>query len=63
MGRCLPYGDGITYWPIAEIVRTLAGAPTENAVAELMGRGSSNGDAELIAAHVSRATGFAPGKT
>jgi class 3 adenylate cyclase/tetratricopeptide (TPR) repeat protein len=24
-GRCLPYGDGITFWPIAEIVRILAG--------------------------------------
>ncbi len=22
-GRCLPYGDGITYWPVAEIVRQL----------------------------------------
>ena len=24
-GRCLPYGEGITYWPIAEIVRGAAG--------------------------------------
>jgi len=24
-GRCLPYGEGITYWPIAEIVRDMAG--------------------------------------
>ena len=23
-GRCLPYGDGITYWPVAEIIRSLA---------------------------------------
>jgi class 3 adenylate cyclase/tetratricopeptide (TPR) repeat protein len=23
-GRCLPYGDGITFWPIVEIVRSLA---------------------------------------
>jgi class 3 adenylate cyclase/tetratricopeptide (TPR) repeat protein len=61
VGRCLPYGDGITYWPIAEIVRTLAGAPTENAVAELVDDDSPNGEAELIAAHVSRATGFARG--
>ena len=22
-GRCLPYGDGITYWPVAEIARQL----------------------------------------
>ena len=24
-GRCLSYGEGITYWPIAEIVRTVIG--------------------------------------
>ena len=24
-GRCLPYGDGITFWPVAEAVRELAG--------------------------------------
>lgn len=24
-GRCLPYGDGVTFWPIAEIVRSAAG--------------------------------------
>jgi class 3 adenylate cyclase/tetratricopeptide (TPR) repeat protein len=23
-GRCLPYGDGITFWPIAEVVRACA---------------------------------------
>jgi class 3 adenylate cyclase len=24
-GRCLPYGDGITFWPVAEIVKEAAG--------------------------------------
>jgi class 3 adenylate cyclase/tetratricopeptide (TPR) repeat protein len=24
-GRCLPYGDGITFWPVAELIRTLGG--------------------------------------
>ena len=24
-GRCLPYGEGITYWPLAEVVRDLTG--------------------------------------
>jgi tetratricopeptide (TPR) repeat protein len=24
-GRCLPYGDGLTYWPLAEILRSDAG--------------------------------------
>jgi class 3 adenylate cyclase len=26
VGRCLPYGEGITYWPVAEIVHQLAGS-------------------------------------
>jgi class 3 adenylate cyclase/tetratricopeptide (TPR) repeat protein len=25
VGRCLPYGDGITFWPLRQIVRTLGG--------------------------------------
>ena len=24
-GRCLPYGDGITFWPVTELIRTLGG--------------------------------------
>jgi len=28
-GRCLPYGEGITYWPVAEIVRAVAGITPE----------------------------------
>ncbi len=28
-GRCLPYGEGITYWPVAEIMRTMAGITQE----------------------------------
>ena len=30
-GRCLPYGEGITYWPLAEVVRDLTGAEAEGA--------------------------------
>jgi class 3 adenylate cyclase/tetratricopeptide (TPR) repeat protein/O6-methylguanine-DNA--protein-cysteine methyltransferase len=33
-GRCLPYGDGITYWPLTELIRQLGG---ERAVADAMG--------------------------
>jgi class 3 adenylate cyclase/tetratricopeptide (TPR) repeat protein len=29
-GRCLPYGDGVTFWPIAEIVRNAAGIADED---------------------------------
>jgi class 3 adenylate cyclase/tetratricopeptide (TPR) repeat protein len=38
-GRCLPYGDGITFWPLAEVVREAAGIaaddPREVAVGKL----------------------------
>ena len=29
-GRCLPYGEGITFWPIAEVVRQSAGRETRS---------------------------------
>ena len=61
VGRCLPYGDGITYWPVAEIVRQLAGAGTEAAVASLAGGGAPSDEAELIATRVARVAGFAAG--
>src|SRR5215208_1008438 len=61
VGRCLPYGDGITYWPVAEIVRGLAGAPTQPAVASLIGGSSPYEESELIAARISGAAGFARG--
>src|SRR3954451_2061747 len=57
-GRCLPYGEGITYWPIAEIVRRLAGRPEVAAIEEIAG-----GDREglTISHHVARVAGMAPG--
>ena len=40
-GRCLPYGRGITFWPLVEIVRSAAGIddddPPERARAKLRG--------------------------
>ena len=41
-GRCLPYGEGITYWPLVEILRSagrsahdlVAGAPEANLIGE-----------------------------
>jgi class 3 adenylate cyclase/tetratricopeptide (TPR) repeat protein len=37
VGRCLPYGDGITYSPLAEIVRQVAGDGTEKLAKLLAG--------------------------
>jgi class 3 adenylate cyclase/tetratricopeptide (TPR) repeat protein len=33
-GRCPPYGDGITYWPIVAVLRQLDVLPEEDAAAE-----------------------------
>jgi class 3 adenylate cyclase/tetratricopeptide (TPR) repeat protein len=39
IGRCLPYGEGITYWPLAEVAKAHAGIldndPAETALAKL----------------------------
>jgi hypothetical protein len=42
-GRCLPYGDGITFWPLSQIVRQAGG---ESAVHAAL---AGDEDAELIA--------------
>jgi len=59
-GRCLPYGDGITYWPVAEAVREAAGIverdTTESARAKLS---ALVGDAE-VEERVAAAIGLSP---
>jgi predicted ATPase/class 3 adenylate cyclase len=37
-GRCLPYGEGITYWPVIEIVRAVAGIKETDDAAAARGR-------------------------
>ena len=34
-GRCLPYGDGITFWPVAEAVKALAGIVNDDSATEV----------------------------
>jgi class 3 adenylate cyclase/tetratricopeptide (TPR) repeat protein len=57
-GRCLSYGEGITYFPIAEIVRRLAARPDEAAIAEVAGGGAEGAG---IASRIARALGFSQG--
>jgi class 3 adenylate cyclase/tetratricopeptide (TPR) repeat protein len=55
VGRCLPYGEGITFWPLVEIVRQLeeraplaellAPAPDGGAIAERVGEAVGAADA------------------
>lgn len=60
VGRCLPYGEGITYWPLIEIIEslgdldeTLAGAPDREEVtvrlAAALGAAGAAATAEEIA--------------
>jgi predicted ATPase/class 3 adenylate cyclase len=35
-GRCLPYGEAITYWPLAEMVKSAAGISDDDPVKEAM---------------------------
>ena len=52
-GRCLSYGDGITFWPVAEVLRQAAGItpgdPPAVAQAELAGLVGAEEHAERIA--------------
>jgi class 3 adenylate cyclase/tetratricopeptide (TPR) repeat protein len=54
VGRCLPYGEGITYAPLAEMVRQVAGNDPEGRLAELV---AADGHAAAIAARISSAIG------
>jgi class 3 adenylate cyclase/tetratricopeptide (TPR) repeat protein len=64
-GRCLPYGEGITYWPVAEVVKALAGIgddeSVEEAHARLIGLVGGDEEAELVARKVAAAIGLATG--
>ncbi len=52
-GRCLPYGEGITYWPVVEVLKQLDLLPPEEAAAQairsLLGESQAATSAEEIA--------------
>jgi class 3 adenylate cyclase/tetratricopeptide (TPR) repeat protein len=53
-GRCLPYGEGITYWPLAEVIRGRYGEePLAGIQAAVVGA-----EAELIAGRIAAALGL-----
>jgi AAA ATPase-like protein len=55
-GRCLPYGKGITFWPLAEVVGQLAGGDTKAGIADLLG---DEPDAGRVADRIAGALGTA----
>jgi DNA-binding SARP family transcriptional activator len=62
-GRCLPYGEGITYWPVIEAVREAAalseGDSPEQARKELAVLLEGEEDAQLVAQRVAELVGLA----
>jgi class 3 adenylate cyclase len=52
-GRCLPYGEGITYWPVVEVVKQLGALPSDRAAAtalrSLLGESEQGTSADQIA--------------
>ena len=66
-GRCLPYGDGVSFWALAEVVKAQAGiletdsfeeaeSKLRRAVSETVGAG---GDAEWVLTHLRPLVGLA----
>jgi predicted ATPase/class 3 adenylate cyclase len=58
VGRCLPYGEGITYWPLVEIVKQIAGHEPRARLAALLGPDENAG---LVADAVTAAVGASEG--
>jgi class 3 adenylate cyclase/tetratricopeptide (TPR) repeat protein len=61
-GRCLPYGEGITFWPLAEMVKQAAsideGDGGDDAVAKLETLLAPAEDARIVAEAIAHLTGL-----
>jgi class 3 adenylate cyclase/tetratricopeptide (TPR) repeat protein len=64
VGRCLPYGEGITFWPVAEILKQASGVDDndsrEDALAKLHKVLLDEPDAELVGEHLAQVIGLSP---
>jgi predicted ATPase/class 3 adenylate cyclase len=60
-GRCLPYGDGITFWPVAEMVRDAAHVADDDSPEQVMAKiaalAEPHPDAQDVAERISGAIG------
>jgi class 3 adenylate cyclase/tetratricopeptide (TPR) repeat protein len=56
-GRCLPYGEGITYWPLAEMVKVAAGIADDDPVEEAYEKLRACCEDELVADLIGLAVG------
>jgi class 3 adenylate cyclase/tetratricopeptide (TPR) repeat protein len=62
-GRCLPYGEGITFWALAEAVKAASGITDDDSPAEAKARiervVAADPHAQAISGHVAAAIGLA----
>jgi class 3 adenylate cyclase/tetratricopeptide (TPR) repeat protein len=62
-GRCLSYGEGITYWPVAEVVRQAAGISLDDtpqaAQGKLAAQLAGQEQADLVASRIAASLGLA----
>src|SRR5262249_11089002 len=56
-GRCLPYGEGITYWPLAEMVKSSAGIADDDPVLEAVEKLRKSCEDEAVADLLGLASG------
>ena len=65
VGRCVPYGEGITFWPLAELVRQAGSITPRDSPEETRRKLASllfaEPEAELVADRIAAATGLAEG--
>jgi tetratricopeptide (TPR) repeat protein len=57
-GRCLPYGRGITFWPLVEIVREAAAIRDEDSPDTALAKLTAVAGADDVAVRVASAVGF-----
>jgi predicted ATPase len=59
VGRCLPYGRDITYWPLREVIGSAVEHDGREAIAELL---QGEDDADVVSARVATAIGLGTGE-
>ena len=58
VGRCLPYGEGITYWPLRDLVLSATGSLKRSGIAEFLAGAE---DADRVAERLASAVGTEEG--
>jgi class 3 adenylate cyclase/tetratricopeptide (TPR) repeat protein len=65
-GRCVPYGEGMTFWPLREMIRQAAGigskTPPDRARSQLAGMLEGDPDAKAVAEALTAVTGITEGE-